>query len=317
MRPAIVPVQLGCCPDPAHRCDLCVPTRPPTAEGIRGWVEAEPHAQVAFFGGRPPSDAELAALDGRPFTARVRPDLLSRADATRLAEAGCLRIELDVLSLHDAAVKAVGRAHRAALVHEIRNGVQGLGMQAGVVLAVGLPGTSFDDAVDDARGCGAFDTARLHPVLVLKGSHLQQAHMAGAYHPLTLGQAVTACRTMLDLLEGAGVEVLRVGQNPGPDGLGWAVAGPRHSSLRELVEARRALEVLTACVAGLPAGTHLALRCAPADEGRARGPLNQHIRTLRALGPFAAVEVRPDAELPRGHYEVAVVDASDVLEPSP
>lgn len=315
-RPVVVPVQLGCCPEPATRCDLCVPVTPPTAEVVAAWMEQEePAAWGAFFGGRPPTAAELDALGAHPFTVRVRPDLLRRADARRLADRGCIRVELDALSFHDRAVRAVGRRHRASLVHEIRVGVQSMGMAAGVVLAVGLPGTTHRDAVDDAVAATSFDTARLHPVLVFRGAHLQQAHMDGTYEPLTLGQAVTTCRAMLDVLETAGVEVLRIGQNPGPDGLGWAVAGPRHSSLRELVEARRTLEWLTAAAIGKAAGSHLVVRCSPADESRARGPYNQHIRTLRALGPFASVTVCVDASLPRGNYEVATLEAADVLDP--
>lgn len=316
-RSVIVPIQLGCCPPDGPRCDLCIPTEPPTAEVIAAWLDQEdPSAIPAFFGGRPPTDAELASLGGRPFTVRVRPDLLSRADARRLVDAGCTRVELDALSFDDLAVRSVGRTHRAALVHEIRSGVQALGMQAGVVLAVGLPGSDHHRAVEDAREAGDFDTARLHPVLVLKGSALQEAHMDGTYEPLTVGQAVTTCRAMLDELELRGVRVLRIGQNPGPDGLGWAVAGPRHSSLRELVEARRALDTLTACVIPFEAGEHLIVRCAPADEGRARGPYNQHIRTLRALGPFASVDVRPDPSMQRGRYEVAAIAPTDVLDPT-
>ena len=112
---------------------------------------------------------------------------------------------------------------------------------------------------------------------------------------------------MMDVLEAAGVAVIRVGQQPGPDELGRAVAGPAHSSLRELVESRRALDQLQDLMADLPRTARVvAIRCAPADVGRVRGPRNQHVRTLRADHSLDELEVRPDPELPRGTYAVEV-----------
>jgi hypothetical protein len=149
---------------------------------------------------------------------------------------------------------------------------------------------------------GRADTARLHPVLVVHDSRLRDAHRRGAYAPLTIAEAVTACHEALEILETGGVRVLRIGQQATPDGLGRAVAGPRHPSLRELVEARRALRRLRALLEGAPAGGEVEVRCAPADISRARGPRNQHIRALRAEYRLSELRVRPDPDLPRGHY---------------
>ncbi len=123
------------------------------------------------------------------------------------------------------------------------------------------------------------------------------------YTPLTVGEAVSTCRDMLDILEPAGVRVIRVGQQPGPDGLGRAVAGPRHSSLRELVEARRTLDRLRDLMkeANLK-GRNVVIHCARADETRTRGPLNGNVRTLRAEFGLAELSVAADSERPRGAF---------------
>jgi hypothetical protein len=312
MTPTIVPMQLGCCPA-SPRCALCGPADPVQPDVIEALVQAyAPRAteasplQVAFFGGRPPTVDDVAAISGLPYRVRVRPDLLDRAGARRLADTGCIHVELDALSFHNEPVRAVGRTHGATLVNEMRAGLKALGMQVGVVLAPGLPGSSHEQSVADAEEAADFDTARLHPVLVLKGSGLHRAQMDGAYTPLTLSQAVTTCRAMLDVLESHHVNVLRVGRSPGPDGLGQAIGGPRHSSLRELVEARRTLDRLLLQAEPLPPDSHVVVSCAPADETRTRGPRNQHVRTLRARGGFASVHVVVDASLRRGESHVAV-----------
>ena len=322
--PAIAAVPLGCCPD-EPRCKLCAP--PPdrmTSTAIRALIahtQAERGADrdvwLGFYGGHPPTNAELAAADGRPISVRVRPDLLTRADAARLVDAGVVAIELDVLTLDRLVLRGIGRRYGPALVQEQLDGLGQLGIEVGAVIAPGLPGATFDTSLRDARELAPkLHTARIHPVLVLRHSGLYQALLDETYVPLTLGEAVTACRALLDVFEGHGVRVLRVGQQPGPDGLGAVVSGPRHPSLRELVESRRTLDALRAIFAEkqrdqtlpldeAPPGGEVVVWCAPADVGRARGPKNQHVRTLRAEFGLDAVSVEADPQLPRGVFRVA------------
>ncbi|MEQ1507528.1 MAG: hypothetical protein ABMB14_35185 [Myxococcota bacterium] len=309
LAPIVVPVQSGCCPD-HPRCLLCPPPPPaPSAELVEALVEhyrdGDRPLRVGFYGGAPPTDPQLDAIGGLPFVARVRPDLLGRADLARLVAAGAVGIELDAATFHDPALKAIGRRYRAARVLEQLDGIAAAGIAPGIVLAPGLPGTSHLDAVEDARIAAArVRFVRIHPVLVLDGSGLQRAHLDGTYVPLGLGEAVSTCRAMLDLLHEAGVDVIRVGQNPGPDGLGRAVAGPRHPSLRQLCDARRTLAVLHRSLEGTVRGARLVVRCHPADETSARGPFNQHVRTLRATYGLAALRVRPDPSLARGQFVI-------------
>jgi len=308
-RPRIVPLQLGCCPEPP-RCDLCARTHHLDAELVAAHVAhaAERHEgplRASFFGGPPPSAPLIEALGGMPFTVRVRPDLFARADAERLAAAGCVSVELDALTFRDDALRAVGRRYRGGLVEEILRSLPSYGLAAGIVLAPGLPRSSHELSVADAeRAAPLVRTARIHPVLVLQGSGLQRVHMDALYEPLTVGQAVTTCRAMMDVFDDHGVEVVRVGQNPSADELGRCVAGPDHSSLRELVEARRARELVGAMLASFDGQRAMRVRCAPADEARTRGPMHANVRAWRAMGPFASLEVVPDASLQRGMWRV-------------
>lgn len=306
---AHAPVQLGCCREP-DRCLLCPPPPPiPSPDTVAALVEhvqeRRPDAEVfaAFYGGAPPDDDLLDAVGDVPFLVRVRPDLLTRAEAARLVGRGVVAVELDLLSFDDRVLREVRRRHRTAAVLEMARWLRSR-VELGVVLAQGLPASTHASCVADARVARDLaHTARLHPALVLHRSGLKRAHMDGLYTPLTLGEAITTCRAVMDVLE-PDVRVIRVGQQAGPDGLGRAVAGPRHPSLRELVESRRALERARVALRGTLPGATVVLRCAPADTPRVLGPRKQHVRDLRAEFRLQELQIQSDAAMNRGELTV-------------
>ncbi len=312
----MVPVVLGCCPH-EPRCLICPPPDPPAPETVAALIEhyrterAGPSEalQVRFFGGAPPTDAQLEAAQGLPISVRVRPDLLSRADAARLQRAGCTEIELDALSFHPDILREAGRTYKRGLLEEQTAGLQQAGLRVGGVLAPGLPRSSHETSLADARiAAGLWDFARIHPVLVLAGSRLRELHSRNRYKALELAEAVTTCLAMLEILEADGVAVRRIGLQPGPDGFGRAVAGPRHSGLRELVEARRTLGALRQRMHFMARPeTAVVITCAPADETRTRGPLQAHVRALRAEFELADLVVETDPQLPRGSFTLREV----------
>ncbi len=313
MKPYVVPVPLGCCPTPP-RCLLCPPVETVSPEVVAALAEVgrascpnDASAIVRFFGGAPPSPAQVHALGGMPFEVRVRPDLLSRREASRLADAGCRAVELDALTFHDAALKAVGRAYSGASLRRQRDGLTALGFEVGGVLAPGLPASRYEDALQDAQEAAAqWSFVRIHPVLVLDRSALRGLHEHQWYTPLTLQEAVETCDAMLAVLETAGVVVRRVGLQPGQDGMGRAVAGPHDPGFRERVEERRALRALLHALRDVPAGSEVEVRCAPSDIGRLRGRAGVNLRTARARTHLAELRIVADRSLVRPTFTVTI-----------
>jgi len=302
MKRPIAPVHLGCCPGP-DRCDLCAPAAPVTLELIEALrINAGETAQVRFYGGQPPTNEQLAVAGAAPWV-RVRPDLLTRADAERLRQAGVVHIELDLLTPRTTALRSVGRHYSQSMLEEQAAGLRAMGFRTSAVLAPGLPGTDHDSSMEDARWATRFDEVRLHPVLVIKGSQLAERHASQLYTPLSVSEAVTTCLAMLEILEAASIPVPRIGLQPLQDGYGRAIAGPAHPALRELIEARRALQHLHYLLSPF-AGTAVTIRCAPADETRTRGPRSQNIRVLRADHNLRRIDVRPDPALSRGTWRI-------------
>jgi hypothetical protein len=316
-RRVIAPIQLGCCPE-GSRCRLCPPSpAPPTDDYISALVDhfrreragESDELRVGFYGGAPPEDSWIQAA-GVPVTVRVRPDLLSRDDATRLIAQGVREFELDVLTFSDHCLKSMRRKYPSARVETMATALREQGVRVGLVLCPGLPGSSREEALQDAhRSAGLADFVRIHPALVLEYSGLQAWHLDGLYEPLDLGVAVDVCREMLEVLEAAEVDVIRIGLQPGPDGFGRAVAGPRHPSFRQLVESERALAVLRTMLSPAHRGRSIEILCAPSDETRTRGPLNSHVRTLRAEFRLKELTISATASLGRGMWRVRALEA--------
>ena len=103
----------------------------------------------------------------------------------------------------------------------------------------------------------------------------------------------------MDVLEKRGVEVIRVGIQAGPDGLGCAIAGPRQGGLRELVEAWRVLGRLCVALQGCPPCCTVTVHCAPADETR---PADPSTSTSAPCAPSTSHQplYLPDPNLDRG-----------------
>jgi hypothetical protein len=260
---------------------------------------------VAFFGGMVPTTEMLQSIGDLPFSARVRPDLLTRAKADELVAQGARGIELDVGTFDDFALRWCGRPYTSSRVTEMADGLRNRGLRVGIVLTPGLPGTDFETARRDATLAAQLaHTVRLHPTLVLAGSKLHEMYDAGRYTPLSKEVAIHTCLQMMDLLEASGVTVIRVGAQPGPDGMGRLVAGPYHPSLRELVESKRAQVSLRRQIALLDAPSSIVIRCAASDETRARGPANANIRLFRIEFALEHVVVRSDPALQRGQWAV-------------
>ena len=260
---------------------------------------------VAFFGGMAPTRDMLDSIGDLPFSARVRPDLLSRARADALVDRGATGIELDVGTFDDFALRWCGRPYTSSRVAEMAEGLRERGLRVGIVLTPGLPGTDFETAKRDAaRAAELAHTVRLQPALVLARSKLHEMYDAGRYPPLTTDIAVETCLQMMEILEPRGVTVIRVGAQPGPDGMGRLVAGPYHPSLRELVESKRAQNSLRRQIAALEAPSSIVIRCAASDETRARGPANANLRLFRVEFALVHVVVKSDPALQRGQWAV-------------
>lgn len=331
MRTRIAPVVLphsGCEPG----CPLCPPAAsdlapPPLPEP--SWVHAavdrarerypEEPLELAFYGGdlwslpRGPRTALLDAAETEVRRRRVAGIRLSlgarsvlRAPLGEFRARGVRAIEVSVLSLHPATLRALGvtRGARSALgaigrLHRAR-------IRSIATLMPGLPMSSHRSAVTTAEAVVRTrpDGVRLLPALALGGTRLGALHERGAWIPMEVREAVTTCREQVRILRTAGIPIVRVGMQPDQDL--WEappiLAGPWEPSLRTLVESDLLRGIATTALQGVwRFGTRgVTFVVNPREESWLRGHENRTLRGLQERFRLDSIRVLPLPEQPRG-----------------
>lgn len=310
MKRTVVPIDLGGSP---HRSSTDpAPTAAPGPELVAAMVahyttERIPPAggpvEVGFFRGGLPDDALLAVCAPHPVRVACRPADLRRQDADRLRAGGVQTIELDLGTFQRSVLRGIGRRTRPEVLPQMCAALASQGFRVGVHLSPGLPGSSHLEAVEDAQrlvALGHVHFVRLLPQLVFADTHLAELHRSGRYAPMGVAAAVSTCVAMADVLTQGGIEIARIGGQPGPDQLGQLLAGPWHPNLRQLVESRRYLGRLRTLLASFPRGVDAVVEVNPRDLAWAKGPESCNVRSLRADRGLRSLTVRTHEAVSRG-----------------
>lgn len=169
----------------------------------------------------------------------TRPDALSEKVLLSLKAAGVETVELGVQSLNDQALERSGRGHSARDSFKAVQLLRRFSLSVGIQLMAGLPGDTpegFNQTIRMVRDLKP-DLVRIYPTVVFPETVLARWFENGYYTPLALEEAVSLCRGALDLLETAGIPVIRLGlqshdrMSPGKD----ILAGPYHPAFGDLV----------------------------------------------------------------------------------
>jgi histone acetyltransferase (RNA polymerase elongator complex component) len=142
--------------------------------------------------------------------------------------------------MDDVVLSRSGRGHTATDTVNAVSLIRSSDFLIGLQLMPGLPGDSTDsfmktiDMVIELKP----DFVRIYPALVIKDTPLEDLYTSDRYVPLSLDNAVALCREALERLEGAGIEVIRIGLQPSEEleKPGTIIAGPYHPAFRQLVE---------------------------------------------------------------------------------
>lgn len=260
-----------------------------------------PAPELAFYGGTftalPPEQltacldfARLMREQGLSSGLRcsTRPDSVPSAVLARLRAADCRCVELGVQSFADAALRRSRRGYDAAAARAGCRAVRAAGLQLGVQLMPGMPGSTpraFLEDVRQALALGA-DCLRLYPCLVLEGTELADRWRAGDFCPWPLESTLESLADAYVLAQEARVPVIRMGLAP-EDGLRAAVlAGPEHPALGARVQARALLRWAARELArvGVPDGERLGLVLPRRLQGMYLGHAGELRAAWRALG---------------------------------
>lgn len=149
-----------------------------------------------------------------------------------------------VQSANDYILQKANRGHTFKDVKKASFLIKLFGFKLGHQIMIGLPDSTRIDEVQTAKKIMKLrpKIVRIYPVLVVKGTKLEQDYLDGKYMPIPLSHAVDVAKDLIKMFNKKKIEVIRVGlQNSNeitePEAEGsQVVAGPYHPAFRQLVE---------------------------------------------------------------------------------
>ncbi len=210
--------------------------------------------EIGFFGGSftgiPTHQQEIYLEIAQPYIKQgfvksirlsTRPDYITDDILNLLEKNNVKTIELGAQSLDDEVLLLSKRGHTEVDVKRASQLIISHGFKLGLQMMIGLPGDTLEKTIATANKIVELraDNTRIYPTIVIKDTYLEELYNKGEYNALTIEEAIIAIKNIIPIFEKANVNIIRIGLHPSEDLRGSAfVAGPYHSSLRELVETK-------------------------------------------------------------------------------
>ena len=237
----------------------------------------------------------------------THPAMFDEAIFQLLSAYSVTTVELGVQSFDNDVLAQAGRGHTPEGAENTIRQLQRLGIAVGIHLMIGLPGDTHQISLRSAHRAIELRpaTVRIHPTLVIRNTALESRYNQGAYHPLSIDEAVYTCKEMLKLFHTHDIPVIRIGLQPTDSMERNIVAGPYHPAFRQLVESALMYEKLEMlCQEHDLSGRQLTIYAAPQDISTVRGQKNANIGKLQQRFTLSKVCIIPDTELQRGELRV-------------
>lgn len=290
---------------------------------VQAWLDREGPAkrkvQVAFYGGSftglPQMRQEelLGAVasfleQGRVQSLRLstRPDYIDQERVELLQRYQVSTVELGVQSMNDRVLALAQRGHEAADVAQAVPALQRAGMEIGIQLLLGLSGdtrTTLRQTVERVIALHP-DFVRIYPLLVVRNSELVKQYERGEYVPLSLDKAVVLAAWMKQRFDRAGIRVVRMGLQAGPELESSLLAGPWHPAFGELVASRLMLRQTRKLLSQVPPEKTIHLSINERDQSVFRGMKSTNVKRLEQLGFWQRIVLSTDSTLPRGTVRI-------------
>ena len=225
---------------------------------LSNFREKDSNIEVAFYGGsftgiEPELQEKLLAAaydyikEKKINSIRIstRPDYIDKTILKRLKKYKVKTIELGVQSTNNYILNRCKRGHTYDDVVKASKLIKRYRFTLGHQMMIGLPESTEQDDIETAKNLIKLKPkmVRIYPVLVIKGTELENEYNKGEYEPLTVSQAVERCKELCYMFGKKKIQVIRIGlQNteticsPTNEN-SEVVAGPYHETFRQLVEA--------------------------------------------------------------------------------
>ncbi len=178
----------------------------------------------------------------------TRPDYINEEILDNLKKYDADIIELGVQSFDPEVLVASNRGHKVDDIYKACELIKSYGFELGIQLMIGLPEDSLEKCIYSANEAVKIgpSIARLYPTIVLNDTELFEMYRRGEYKPMTTDEAVAITKEMYNILDEAGINIIRVGlKSTDLITEGGEIQGHTyHPAFRQLVEGEIAKEQL-------------------------------------------------------------------------
>lgn len=288
--------------------------------------------EVAFFGGSFTAiDIELqkelleAANEyiekGLVNSIRIstRPDVIDKNILKMLKKYNVKTIELGVQSANNYILKRAERGHTFEDVKKASKLINRYGFILGHQMMVGLPESTALDEINTAKALIKLKPkiVRIYPVLVIKGTKLEDEYNNGEYTPLTVVQAVERSKEVANLFNKKKIKIIRIGlQNtdeicePGSKN-SEVVAGPYHPAFRQLVEGEMWYDAIIYEIKKFNTKVkEVEIKANPEDINNIIGHKKENIEKLKETYEVDTI-VKADETIKNGKFEITIEKTYD------
>ena len=224
---------------------------------LESFKDKDAYKEIAFFGGsftgieinkqeKLLSVAYEYIQDKKVDAIRIstRPDYINKDILKMLKKYKVQTIELGVQTSNDYILKRCKRNHTFEDVKKASKLIRRYGFTLGHQMMVGLPDSTMLDELNTAKDLAKLKPKmiRIYPVLVIKGTELENEYENGEYTPISLEKAVETSKELYYFFLKKKINVIRIGlqntdliSNPEKED-SQVVAGPYHEAFGQLVE---------------------------------------------------------------------------------
>ena len=184
------------------------------------------YVEVAFFGGSFTGIEEAKQIEllkvanefikeNKVNSIRIstRPDYINKNILKRLKKYNVKTIELGVQSTNDYILNKCKRGHSFADVKKASKLIRKYHFILGHQMMLGLPESSKNDEINTAKDLIKLKPkiVRIYPVLVIKGTELEEDCKNNEFKPLTVSEAVDRSKDIVKMFEKKKINVIRIG----------------------------------------------------------------------------------------------------------
>jgi len=241
-------------------------------------------------------------IDGIRFS--TRPDTINPQTLDLINSFKISAIELGVQSMNDTVLLKSRRGHTARDTIKAIDLLKKYSFKIGVQVMAGLPGDHEDSLLKSTKQVTQLkpDFARIYPLMVLKGSLMEQWYKKGLYQPLRLEKSVKLVKQMYQIFIAANIGVIRMGLQASDmmEDKSMVIAGPWHPAFGHLVFSQIFYDMICEKIDQNPEllkTENLILNMHPKSESRLRGDKNSNLKKLKSRYPGIDFLVDSDSSI--------------------